>query len=335
MCANSVADKQLDWRGSVHYALRQIYATMNLSRLFTCSLCLTAAVASAEEYWASGIYESGGNYYGWYDVDKTREKDVDDLMCYAASASNLVAWWQDGRIESGLSVSPEAPTAAEAIWGKYKSACIRSDEGGITIAAVNWWLSGTYLSTGDEDADRSVFEYDEKKAITLNAFSGYYYDQYSLTQDKLEDFFDLYAYDGNGEDDTRLYDRVFADLLEDGAGVSLALLSDVGDLGHAVTLWGAEYADDGVLSRIWLTDSDDYKHQLFSVDVNVDEGANKIYFTNPGEVGYGAYEGVYIGQVYAILPSEAELWGIPEPNAATLAALMGLVGVAVRRRRRK
>ena len=86
---------------------------------------------------------------------------------------------------------------------------------------------------------------------------------------------------------------------------------------------------------IWLTDSDDYEHQLFSVDVNVDEDANKIYFANPGEVGYGAYEGVFIDQVYAIMPSEAEVWGIPEPNAATLAAQMSLVGVATRRRRRK
>lgn len=313
----------------MRYAPRQIYATMNLSRLLTCSLCLTATLAFAEEYWASGVSESGG----WYDVNKTW--DVDENMCYAASASNLVAWWQNGRFESGLPLPSGVPTAAEAIWGKYKSACIRPDEGGLTIGAINWWLSGTYLPSSPTDLERSATEYDEDAVITLKPFSGYYYDQYSLTQDKLEDFFDLYAYDGNGEDDTRLYDRVFADLLEDGAGVSLALLSDVGDLGHAVTLWGAEYADDGVLSRIWLTDSDDYKHQLFSVDVNVDEGANKIYFTNPGEVGYGAYEGVYIGQVYAILPSEAELWGIPEPNAATLAALMGLVGVAVRRRRRK
>ena len=303
---------------------------MTLSRLLACSLCLTAAVASAEEYWAAGVNQFGG----WYDVEKTREKDVDDLMCYAASAANLVAWWQKGRRDSDLPLPSEAPTAAEVIWGKYKSACIRPDVGGLTIGAINWWLSGTYLPTGDEDAERSVFEYDEEKTITLDSFSGYYYDQYSLTQDKLEDFFDLYAYDVNGEDDTRLYDRVFADLLDDRAGVSLALLSDVGNLGHAVTLWGAEYADNGVLSKIWLTDSDDYKHQLFSVDVNVDEDANKIYFKDPEKVGYGYYEGVFIEQVYAIMPSEAEVWGIPEPNAATLAALMGLIGVAVRRRRK-
>ena len=318
----------------MHYALRQIYATMNLSRLFTCSLCLTAAVASAEEYWASGISQSDGNYYGWYDVDKTREKDVDDLMCYAASASNLVAWWQDGRIKSGLPVSSEAPTAAEDIWGKYKSACIRSDEGGITIAAVNWWLSGTYLSTGDEDADRSVFEYDEKKAITLNAFSGYYYDQYSLTQDKLEDFFDMYTCTLEEGDDpeAKLHAGVFADLLESGAGIGLGISSDNGELAHAVTLWGAEYTDENILSKIWLTDSDDDATSLFSVDVSMK--GDKIYF-DVENTFYEDYEGVFIDEVYAILPSEAKLWGIPEPNAATLAALMSLVGVAMRRRRRK
>ena len=200
MCTNSVADKQLDWRGSVHYALRQIYATMNLSRLFTCSLCLTAAVASAEEYWASGISQSDGNYYGWYDVNKTGD---DDGMCYAASAANLVAWWQDGRIRSGLSVSSEAPTAAEAIWGKYKSACEKTDEGGVTVCAINWWLSGVYLPASPEEEARSVVGYDEENVdlITLKSFSGYYYDQYSLTEDDLGDFFKVYALDPDPEDE--------------------------------------------------------------------------------------------------------------------------------------
>ena len=308
---------------------------MTLSRLLTCSLCLTAVVASAEEYWASGIYQSDGNYHGWYDVDKTGD---DDGMCYAASAANLVAWWQFGRQNSGLSLPSGVPTAPEDIWGKYKSACEKTDEGGVTVCAINWWLSGVYLpATPDEEA-RSVVGYDEENVdlITLKSFSGYYYDQYSLTEDDLGDFFKMYALDPEDEEEKELYAGVFADLLTNGAGVSLGLSSDKGELAHAVTLWGAEYDDvTGVLSMIWLTDSDDNNHQLFSVDVNVDEDANKIYFKDPEKVGYGYYEGVYIDQVRAILPSVAEAWGIPEPNAATLAALMSLVGVATRRRRRK
>ena len=308
----------------------KIYVIMTLSRLLACSLCLTAAVASAEEYWASGIYQSDGTYYGWYDVNKTW--DGDDNMCYAASASNLIAWWQAGRLESGLSLPSGVPNTAEAIWGQYKGACIDPDSGGASISAINWWLSGVYTPANPEEAERHILDYEEDEADSSNftSFSGYYYDQYSLTRDNLEDFFDMYGL-GEEDSDMRLYTGVFADLLEAGAGVSLAILSDYGSLAHAVTLWGAEYTDEGVLSMIWLTDSDDDEVKLFSVDVAVDEN-DKIYL-DIDDLGYADCEGVYIDQVYAIFPSEAKIWAIPEPSYAIL-PLITLAGLLVRRRRK-
>lgn len=303
---------------------------MTLSRLLACSLCLTAAVASAEEYWASGIYQSDGTYYGWYDVNKTW--DGDDNMCYAASASNLIAWWQAGRLESGLSLPSGVPNTAETIWGKYKSACIRPDEGGLTIGAINWWLSGTYLPSSPTDLERSATEYDEDAVITLKPFSGYYYDQYSLTRNHLDDFFDMYTCTLEEGDDpgTKIYAGVFADLLESGAGIGLGISSDNGELAHAVTLWGAEYTDENILSKIWLTDSDDDATSLFSVDVSMK--GDKIYF-DVENTFYEDYEGVFIDEVYAILPSEAKLWGIPEPSYIAL-PLITLAGLLVRRRRK-
>lgn len=37
--------------------------------------------------------------------------------------------------------------------------------------------------------------------------------------------------------------------------MSLFLKSDVGSLAHAITLWGVEYAEDGRVSKLWITDS--------------------------------------------------------------------------------
>ena len=92
---------------------------MRLTRLFLFSLGFFAGFSTTkaqnEEFnftgtvWADGVSESGG----WYDVNKNSpwNGDVDDLMCYAACAANLIAWWQQ---RSHL-VST-APDDITAIW---------------------------------------------------------------------------------------------------------------------------------------------------------------------------------------------------------------------------
>lgn len=219
--------------------------------------------------------------------------------------------------------------AAEPIWEEQKSLLEENEKldlGGITIGAINWWISGIYLPTTKEEETRNVFSYEEaeENTITLESFSGYYYDAYSLTRDHLENFFEMYAF-ADEDEDTRLYTGVFADLLDEGAGVSLGLHSDDKKLAHAVTLWGAEYMENH-LSKIWITDSDD-NEGLLEIEVSVE--GDKIYLVDYAN----GYEGIYIEQVYAISPSEAKAWGIPEPSY-TILPLITLLGVLIRRRRK-
>ncbi|MBR5875296.1 MAG: IdeS/Mac family cysteine endopeptidase [Akkermansia sp.] len=84
---------------------------MKLAHHLALALGFTLGMAFAEEvgsevlpytgiYAASGLtitetQDSGVTISGWYDAEKTPEDDIDDYMCYAASAANLIALWQN------------------------------------------------------------------------------------------------------------------------------------------------------------------------------------------------------------------------------------------------
>ena len=133
-----------------------------------------------------------------------------------------------------------------------------------------------------------------------------------------------------------IYNIDFAWVLEVSA-ISLAIMDD-DKLTHAITLWGVEYDEAGNLTTLWLTDSDDYIHQLFSVSVTLDEATNKIYLgaLKDGKYvcdAYKGYENVYIAGVYAIDTDEATYWQlVPEPGTTPL-SLLALAALAARRRR--
>ena len=295
----------------------------------SCSLGLAFAAETERKYagaiWADGVTEE----IGWYDVDKSPSDKRDDMMCYAASAANLIAWWQNGEYGSKLMAS--APINLNDIWTTYLDYSKNNASGGDPLAAVNWWLSGVYVPTNEEEAQRSLFNVfpEESAQITLRVFDGFYFDQYGLNNDKLQAFLSY---------TTEYTDSYFGDLLSGGAGVSLFLKSDVGSLAHAVTLWGVEYAADGSLSKLWITDSDDYSHALVPIDVLTGDNG-KIYFDENGEIGdYGVYpfmgiSGIHVFGVSGVHAESSVNWQlVPEPTTATL-SMFALVALVSQRRR--
>lgn len=294
------------------------------------SIGVTHASAAVTTKWATGVSETEG----WYDVNKTSEKDVDDYMCYAASAANLVAWWQAG---SGL-VST-APQTSSAIWNRYKEGCVISASGGDPLAAVNWWLSGVYLPTTTEETQRNYLTPHPDNVITLETFSGYYYDEYALSRSDLEDFF--LPFSAYQED-------LFGRMLDKGMGVSLTLAAKDEPLAHAITLWGVEYTDNA-LSKLWVTDSDDFVNELIAVDVKKDANTGYIHFDKSGDIGFydkigyinnegvfTKYNSIYVSGLYAINAPASQQWqlvaSIPEPTTPAL-SLLALAALAARRRR--
>ena len=144
-----------------------IFSYMKLSHLFVISLGFTFGFASAAQddvfdftgaVWATGVSEEDG----WYDVNKSSHEEghVESNMCYAAAASNLIAWWQDG--EYGKALLSSAPKEHDAIWqtfvaqNKYygEGGNSEEDDGGDPASSINWWISGVYYPGTDEEWNR-------------------------------------------------------------------------------------------------------------------------------------------------------------------------------------
>ena len=283
---------------------------MKLTRFLSLALGLTLGAAAADEtlytgtFWTEGVNETGG----WYDANKidNSDGDADDNMCYAASAANIIAWWQDSKV--GSTLTSEAPKPLGDIWQTMIDANEVWDEGGESLSAINWWVSGIYCPENHEDEAAweryytTVEEWgnEELLTVTLGNADGYYFDQYGLTQEHLSDFLmDMQQY---SESITEIN---FGELLENGSAISLGIcLAEDEEGGHAITLWGVEYDEEGTLTTMWITDSDDDEEKLVKVSVTVDEENDRIW------LGEGYYEDTnyYVMAVYVVNARESFKW---------------------------
>ena len=275
--------------------------------------------ATTEQQWAHGVTAKGG----WYDANKTCTDDytggtmgeypndpsgygakTDDNMCYAASAANLLAWWQNL-----YEPVPGVPQGVTDIWKTFVNNST-TDGGGNFTAAISWWFNGM--------TDRLT---------PLAPFDGYY-QQYTKGES-------VYDQEKGNTFVTRVLQptcRVLVNALQSGKGISLKL-EKKGSF-HSITVWGVEYANDR-LTKMWITDSDDDKHletpqaRLLEIDV---DGTDGNYTVN-----FGTDSTYSIHTAYLLDPSISDTWGltraIPEPTSATLAVL-ALSALGLRRKRR-
>lgn len=282
--------------------------------------------------WAQGVSQEGG----WYDANKidNNDGDADDNMCYAASVSNLLAWWQNG--EYGKNLTTDAPKDINAIWQTYVKSNDNAENwssGGNQGSALNWWVAGVYSPQTVADMERYFSDAVlGERPLTFAPFEGYYYEQYGLTQSQLGELINeawIYTYTPYG-----ISQVDFRELFNTGSCISLTVYFEGAAFSHAITMWGAEY-ENGELTAVWLTDSDDYyittDPRLFRVaaELSTDEnGEEKVVLKD----FYG--EEMFVVCVYALNASASENWQlVPEPSTATL-SLLALVGLAMRRRKK-
>ena len=213
-------------------------------------LVLASQIAVATPYWTRGVTVAGG----WYDADKSLEKDGD--LCWASTAANMVAWWQDRHPQE--TAASAAPKGLDAVWGAFRAAFHNSL--GSTFHCVRWWLGGTLPP-------------EQMKLTEAAKGQGCHAPAPLREQDLL--MYKAPAFDGSGNLSTTL-----RDLLAKGYCVALGLRQydeaghELLSGGHMLSLWGLEYDEaSGTVTRLYLTDSDDVvgawpQHQkgLFAAD---------------------------------------------------------------------
>jgi hypothetical protein len=231
---------------------------------------------------------------GWYDVNKLSKNGGDINMCWAASASNIIEWWQDRYVAAGNTLPAGAVTGPStksydgigaynlALMELYRDLWKDNDKkGAYTDQAVIWYFEGS-----------NVQKYaSEGSCAQPNAAGGYYSSVWNEILPKVyheykndifpNEFYNLiskeynsYSSWGNGSgvsgtDQLKKFSDLVVEFIDRGV-VSLAItLNKSGGLLHATTLWGYEIDNaTGMLTKIWITDSDDM-HQSGNGDPTV------------------------------------------------------------------
>ena len=248
---------------------------------------------------------------GWYDVNKVGQGDNGDInMCWAASASNIIEWWQDRYVAAGNTLPLNAVTGAGET---YELALMEvfhkqwnNDKGGQVAEAIPWYFEGVYYG-GTATAGSQAYP-------LPNCQGGYFkdvweniypclYHEYTYMLDMYKDLYvgefnNYYLWgDGSnlqGKERLKYFTQLVVDFVDRGiASLTVSLSSTLSGLLHSTTIWGYEIDNTtGLLTRLWLTDSDDLEKEpkmplLNEYEVSVEDGNSHIKLSS-NSVRYGA-----------------------------------------------
>ena len=300
-----------------------------------CPILIT--LSHAAEVWAPGVSWEGG----WYDFNKYAKggesngtssylKD-DSLMCWAVSAANVIAWWQEQnniQSENWYSTIPQGKDVHQTFVAVF------DNDGANPASAFQWWINGSTQNlpnrTSFDDNDTSSWT-----SIDGNTYyPGPFYDGGFLTSTQYTStpFYNIAAdpvtiadtkLTTNGNS-TTLQSRAIVEALEAGYALSLEVNTEDGTVGeHAITLWGVEYTEaangDITLTKAYITDSDDYYDGIVAAMVNQKGHLVGMQIEN------GSYQITNANGMRTTVT-------IPEPATVTL-SLLALCGLAARRKR--
>ena len=253
------------------------------------ALSLLPETSCATPEFLENVSESGG----WYDCNKKTkwkwgdgsisdrpsgyynpDNPVDNQLCWAAAASNVLQWWQDTRSD----LAPTTPNGKSSTYDNMPEACqlriyqtiskYLSNAGGSVEQAYNWWFNGGMLSTTAYPT-----------GSTTSAPGGYWQElgltvPPSITGGAVDNpLFTGYGFH-SGNTKNEVY-QMLMESINNNWGTTLTIGED--GRGHAITMWGYDMDVDGSLI-VYLTDSDDYKLGMFRQKVIINNYKDEYEF---------------------------------------------------------
>lgn len=317
-------------------------STKKTIALFALSL-LAGTTCGAASIWAPGVSRESG----WVDVNKSWNGD--NSMCWAAAASNMLEWWQTVYVSAGNSLPENAPSGY--VVGRENETTRQyqifdyfiknwSNAAGYVYEAIPWYMTG---GTVDGFLNNSV-----SNLVSGADSAGFFKNVYPTSADMASKqsgtwVGDLSVYEyGSGSSMSGNFSSLgeFSNLLIDSfsnasvvsMSVSLYRVS-TGErwTGHAITLWGCDYDENGNVTAIHITDSDDQKLQLRTIHLSENE-SNEIVldgYWGGAVTKINRFESLSV----ASIPNIDSV--IPEPSAFGLLAGTFALGFAVFRRRKR
>ncbi|MBP3302188.1 MAG: IdeS/Mac family cysteine endopeptidase [Opitutales bacterium] len=217
----------------------------------TLILCSFPGISHAAAVWAPGVSEQGG----WVDFNKTCTDSsnymADMGMCWAASASNVITWWQTQNADKLTSANKPTETyGIDTNWDIFRT--VYNDVGGNPSTAYDWYINGV----GTDQYGVPVYstsmdwsqEYDKE---TGTGYPTTLWDGGFLKNVGVEST----AFTINSSDSF----KNIVNAISDGYALSVSTRPGDGSSAHAITLWGIEYTgtiDNPENIFAYITDSD-------------------------------------------------------------------------------
>lgn len=217
--------------------------------------------------------------YGWYDCDKLNPTAnasgvPDGMMCWAAGASNLLHWWIARNIDYVERYDYKGPDYTYPLDKPQESDIFQcfidsfDDDAGYGDAGINWFIHGIRPSYPAYDKPENPAGY----------FKDVFPEGVKLGQN----------YGGLSKE---VFNTVMKDALKNRKGIGFSR----GNVrsSHVMTIWGAEFDEEGNVSYIYFADNNDrYDYEVDNVGCMRKE---IIYVTLPEGGTMTHYKTGYIG----------------------------------------
>ena len=214
---------------------------------------------------------------GWYDVNKKSSPNspgADAMMCWAASSSNIIQWFQDRYVADGKTLPAGCPNGTSSkydyelqIMDVFRDNWDNLARGNWTDGGVIWYFEGrdVYETNGKESCAHprsGTGGYFKSQWASIYADMYKYENGWSwLTGEPYTYATEINNYNWRGSsvaDPLLKFSEYIISAFEHGMSSMAVAMSSNFNGGHAVTIWGYEMDNaTGYVTKLYIADSDD------------------------------------------------------------------------------